>query len=159
MNLMLNWYLIVKTLHIISATILFGTGIGIAFFMLRSHFTSDLRQKFYAASNTVLADKLFTLPAGLIQLGSGLWLVWHAGYDLQQTWLFVSLILFVFAGSCWLPVLWIQARLKQNLQHSLMHHTELPAHHYRLFRIWFILGWLAFIALTFVFYLMVAKPQ
>lgn len=159
MSLMLNWYLIIKTLHIISATILFGTGIGIAFFMFRSHFTSDLRQKFYAASNTVLADKLFTLPAGLFQLGSGIWLAWSAGFDFQQQWLSLSLFLFAFAGLCWLPALWIQWRLKQNLQYSLMHHTELPANHYRLFRIWFMLGWPAFIALTIVFYLMVAKPQ
>lgn len=156
---MLDTYLVIKTLHIISATILFGTGIGIAFFMFRSHFTSDLKQKYYAASNTVLADKLFTLPAGLVQLVTGLWLAWKAGFDWQQPWLFSSLLLFTLAGLCWLPVLWIQSRLKSQLQHSLIHHTELPANHYRLFRIWFILGWPAFIALIIVFYLMVAKPQ
>ncbi|RLU01677.1 MAG: DUF2269 domain-containing protein [Ketobacter sp.] len=155
----MSGYLLIKTLHIISATILFGTGIGIAFFMFRSHFTPDLQQKLYATSTTVLADKLFTLPAGLLQLGTGLWLVQEAGWDLTQTWLLLSLCLFTLAGLCWLPVLWIQAQLKKNLQYCVQHQVQLPANHERLFRVWIILGWPAFLALALIFYLMVSKPQ
>ena len=63
----MDWYLIIKTLHIISSTVLFGTGVGIAFFMLRSHFTDHMHEKLYAARNTVLADYLFTAPAVIVQ--------------------------------------------------------------------------------------------
>lgn len=151
-------YLTIKTLHILSATILFGTGIGIAFFMVRSWFVDDIQQRLYAARTTVLADWLFTLPAGILQLLSGLWLAWQAGFRFTDFWLFTSLILFVIAGACWLPVVKIQLQLKQMLETAAAAQTPLPRRFQHLFQIWFWLGWPAFMALIVIFYLMVAKP-
>ena len=155
----MNVYLLVKTLHILSSTVLFGTGIGIAFFMFRSRFSADLQQRYYAARTTVLADWLFTLPAGIVQPLSGIWLLWRAGFNPTDTWLITTYGLFILAGCCWLPVVWIQLQLKNLLQEALTTGTPLPARYEKLFRIWFLLGWPAFLALLAIFYLMVAKPS
>ncbi len=151
-------YLVLKALHILSATILFGTGIGIAFFMLRSHFTDNLHEKLYAAKNTVLADYLFTFPAAIIQPLTGFWLIWKAGYDWSSLWLVLTYIIYIIVGFCWLPVVWIQIQLKKILAESVATDTPLPADYHKLFKIWFILGWPAFIGLIVVFFLMVFKP-
>ncbi len=151
-------YLFVKTIHIISATILFGTGIGIAFFMFRSWFTDNIQEKFYAARNTVLADYLFTTPAVIIQPLSGIWLIIEGGYDWTDWWLMMTYGIYILAGLCWLPVVWIQIQLKNIVAKAVESREPLPENYHKLFKIWFILGWPAFAGLVFVFYLMVVKP-
>ncbi|PCI57277.1 MAG: hypothetical protein COB36_03150 [Alphaproteobacteria bacterium] len=151
-------YLTVKTLHILSSTILFGTGIGIAFFMLRSYFTQDVHEKLYAARNTVLADYIFTFPAVIMQPVTGAWLVMQGGYDWMDLWLVITYVIYIIAGLCWLPVVWIQIQLKQMLIHSAENGEALPPRYNKLFKIWFLMGWPAFIGLVVVFFLMVMKP-
>lgn len=151
-------YLVVKTIHIISSTILFGTGIGIAFFMFRSWFSDNLQDKIYASRNTVLADYCFTLPAVIIQPATGFWLVWQGGYDWADLWLSMTYIIYILAGLCWVPVVWIQIQLKTMVEEAHSNDTDLPERYNRLFKIWFILGWPAFIGLIAVFFLMVMKP-
>lgn len=155
---LIDSYLIVKTLHIISSTVLFGTGLGIAFFMLRSFFTTDIKEKYYAVRGTVIADFFFTFPATIIQPVTGAWLVWHSGYDWTNRWIVWTIGLYLLAACCWLPVVWIQIELKRMLSQSLETGEELPARYHSLFRIWFILGWPAFFALVLIFLLMVVKP-
>lgn len=154
----MDTYFFVKTLHILSSTILFGTGIGIAFFMFRSFFTNDLHEKLYAARSTVVADYLFTFPAAIVQPITGLWLVWIVGYDWTALWLLITYIIYIIAGICWLPVVWIQIQLKWMLEHSVETNTDLPARYHKLFKIWFALGWPAFVGLVAAFFLMVVKP-
>lgn len=154
----MDFYIIIKILHIISSTILFGTGIGIAFFMFRSWFTTNIHEKFYAARNTVLADYLFTFPAVVIQLISGVALIHLAGFNWTDLWLMVTYLIYMIAGLCWLPVVWIQIELKNMCKEASKNGTELPERYYKLFKIWFILGWPALVGLVIVFYLMVAKP-
>jgi len=156
--MVLDTYLIIRTLHVISSTILFGTGIGIAFFMLRSHFTHDVSEKLYAARGTVLADYIFTLPAVIVQPATGLWLIWQGGYEWTELWLTMTYVIYIIAGACWLPVVWIQIQLKNILIKSAAEGTKLPARYYTLFKIWFVLGWPAFVGLAIVFFLMVLKP-
>lgn len=154
----MDWYLTVKVVHIISSTVLFGTGLGIAFFMFRSRFTDDLQARYYAASNTVVADYLFTLPAVIVQPVSGAWLVWRSGYNWSEPWLVWTYVLYLLAGSCWLPVVWIQHRLKTLVAEALIHGTTLPVSYHRLFRYWMLLGLPAFASLVIVFFIMVFKP-
>ena len=151
-------YLITKTIHILSSTILFGTGIGIAFFMFRSMFTNNMHEKFYVAKNTVLADYLFTFPAVIIQPLSGVALIHMADYDWTDFWLMATYVIYIIAGLCWLPVVWMQIQLKKMVAEALESGEPLPARYHRLFKIWFLLGWPAFVGLVAVFYLMVAKP-
>lgn len=154
----MDLYTAVKILHIISSTVLFGTGIGIAFFMFRSWFTDDIQEKLYAARNTVLADYIFTFPAVIVQPLSGFALIGMAGYDTSAYWLVATYVVYIIAGLCWLPVVWIQIQLKNMCIEAAENNTALPAKYNQLFKIWFWLGVPAFLGLVYVFYLMVAKP-
>ena len=154
----MDFYYALKTLHIVSSTILFGTGIGIAFFMLRSLYTDNIHEKIYATKNTVQADYYFTLPAGIVQPLSGFALVYLSGINVTSTWLTASFIVYIIAGLCWLPVVWIQIQLRNMCIDSLNTGSELPKRYYTLFKVWFFLGWPAFVGLIVIFYLMVTKP-
>jgi uncharacterized membrane protein len=154
----MSTYLLIKTIHIVSATILFGTGLGIAFFMFRSWFADDLQEKLFALRTTVLADYLFTAPAALIQPLTGAWLIWKGGFAWADGWLLATYILYAVAAACWLPVVWIQRRLERIVAASLAAHVPLPREYNRLFRLWFSLGWPAFLGLVAVFFLMVIRP-
>lgn len=154
----MDLYIEIKTLHIISSTILFGTGIGIAYFMLRSWFTNNIQEKLYSARNTVIADYLFTFPAAIIQPISGIALIHMAGFDWTAFWLMATYAIYIIAGLCWLPVVWIQIQLKNICIEASESGSELPERYNKLFKIWFFLGWPAFLGLVAVFYLMVAKP-
>lgn len=154
----MDLYFFVKTIHIISSTILFGTGIGIAFFMLRSYFSNNIYEQYYAAKTTVLADYLFTFPAAVIQPATGIWLVWKSGYDWMDWWLVITYVIYIIAGACWLPVVCIQIQPKKLIAKSINENTDLPDRYYKLFKVWFILGWPAFIGLITIFFLMVFKP-
>jgi uncharacterized membrane protein len=155
----MNAYFLIKTIHIISATILFGTGLGIAFFMFRSSWTDDIHEKFFALRTTVIADYLFTAPATVIQPITGIWLIWNDGLHWSDRWLLATYILYAIAGACWLPVVWIQIRLKQLVATCHDSGAPLPAEYHRLFRLWFWLGWPAFLGLVAIFFLMIAKPE
>jgi uncharacterized membrane protein len=151
-------YLLVKTLHIISATILFGTGIGIANVMFFGHRSRLIQERAFAARMTVQADFLFTLPAVIIQPLSGAWLVWHGGFLWNDDWLVLTYGLYLLAGACWVPVVIIQMRMKTMLEAQLRGEPFNHATYNRLYRIWFALGWPAFGGLLFIFWLMVTKP-
>jgi uncharacterized membrane protein len=154
----MNLYLTIKTIHILSSTILFGAGMGIAFFMFRSWATNNIHEKFFAARNTVLADYLFTFPAAVIQPVSGVALIYIAGFDWKSSWLMTTYVIYIIAALCWLPVVWIQIQLKNMCKDACENGTELPQKYHTLFKIWFLLGWPAFLGLIVIFYLMVAKP-
>ncbi len=155
----MDLYFVIKTIHILSSTVLFGTGLGTAFFMLMSKFSSNIQSKLYAAKTTVIADYLFTTPAIIVQPITGLWLVHESGIAFDEVWLIWTYGLYIVAGMCWVPVVFIQIRLRKIIQESFDNGTELPPEYHSLFRIWFLLGWPAFIALVAIFYLMVAKPS
>lgn len=155
----MDFYTIIKTIHVISATILFGTGIGIAFFFFLPHLRqNDVTARLAAAKMTVTADFLFTLPAVIAQPLTGAWLVWKGGFDWADYWLVMTYALYVVAGLCWVPVVLIQIRLKQMLEAQAVGTTIDQRAYERLFHWWFILGWPAFGGLVFIFFLMVAKP-
>ncbi|MCC8398233.1 MAG: DUF2269 domain-containing protein [Rickettsia endosymbiont of Labidopullus appendiculatus] len=154
----MDWYFIIKTIHIISYTILFGTGIGTAFFMWWANKTGDLAAKSFAASSTVIADLLFTTPSIIIQPISGIILINILGYDFLDFWLVLTYIGYIIAGICWLPVVWIQIKLRDMAVNALKNNQQLPDSYYKLFKLWFYLGWPAFISLIIIFFLMVFKP-
>ncbi len=152
-------YFVVKTLHVLSATVLFGTGAGIAFFMLQGYLSGVPALRRFAARATVRADFLFTLPAVIVQPLSGAWLIWKGEFDWSDRWLVVTYALYLIAGTCWLPVVAIQMRMKTLLDAEAVTGILDEAKLSRLFRWWFVLGWPAFGGLIAVFYLMVSKPS
>lgn len=154
----MSWYLFVKWLHILSATILFGTGIGIAFFKWINDCGGEVRAIRLSAEKTVLADWLFTTPAVIVQPLSGLALAQMAGYPILSGWVFASLLLYALAGACWLPVVWLQIRMRSLARLADDTGAPLPRLYWTCARCWFWLGVPAFAALVLVYWLMVAKP-
>jgi uncharacterized membrane protein len=151
-------YLTLKWIHILSSTLLMGTGLGIAFFMWMAHRTRDARVIAATARVVVIADAIFTAPAVVIQLGSGLWLTQMLKLPLSSFWITAALVLFGVTGLCWLPVLWLQWRARNLAQQAVAGGGELSASYARVMRWWFWLGWPAFISVIAIFWLMVAKP-
>ena len=155
----MNEYLLIKWLHILSATVLFGTGIGIAFFKWITDRSGDIRAIRIMSERTVLADWLFTTPAVILQPITGLGLVYLAGYPMFTGWILYAICLYLFAGCCWLPVLWLQIRMREMARIADDSNTSLPQQYWVHARIWFWLGVPAFIALIVVYWLMVFKPD
>lgn len=151
-------YIIVKWLHILSSTFLFGTGIGSAFYMLFTSLSRDVRATAVVVRHVVLADWLFTTPTIIIQPLTGFYLIHLAGYPLTSRWIMWTIALYLLAGACWLPVVWLQIRMRGFAQDAVKAGTELPPIYWRYLRYWVLLGIPAFLALVVVFYLMVAKP-
>ena len=151
-------YLLVKWLHILSSTFLFGTGIGSAFYMLFTSISGDVRAIAVVSRYVVLADWIFTSTTVVLQPLTGFYLIHLAGYPFTSAWIMWSIGLYLLAGACWLPVVWIQLRMRDMAQVAARDGAELPAQYWRYLRIWSVLGVPAFFALVVVFWLMVAKP-
>lgn len=151
-------YAVVKTIHVISSTLLFGTGIGSAFYMLFASLERDARVAFFVVRHVVIADWLFTTTAVIVQPLTGLWLAHLAHIPLTSPWIAVSIVLYLVAGACWLPVVWMQLRMREMAREAMHAGTPLPARYWRYFRAWVALGIPAFLSLVAVFCLMVAKP-
>lgn len=151
-------YLLLKWIHILSSTILFGTGIGSAFYLFMANRRKDLAGIYFATRHVVIADWLFTTPAVIIQLLTGIALMQSLGLSFSEKWILWALILYFFAGACWLPVVWMQIKMRDMAKAAIDTGTLLPSCYWVFDRWWIILGSLAFPAVIIVFYLMVMKP-
>jgi uncharacterized membrane protein len=151
-------YLIVKWIHIVSSTMLFGTGLGSAFYMFFVSRTRDSHAISIVVKYVVIADWLFTMPTVLLQPASGLYLVHLAKFQLTSPWLLVSIGLFLLAGAAWLPVVWMQLRMRDMAREAATKGQPLPQRYWSFLGWWVALGVIAFISLVIVFFLMVVKP-
>ncbi|WP_374249456.1 DUF2269 family protein [Thermomonas sp.] len=151
-------YLALKWVHVLSSTLLLGTGLGIAFFMWMAHLTRDARTIAATARVVVIADGVFTAPAVVVQLVTGLWLAQVLHLPLTTFWVKTALLLFFLVGACWLPVVWMQVQARNHARAAAAAGGALPVAYWRVMRWWFWLGWPAFISVIVIFWLMVAKP-
>ncbi len=152
-------YLLLKYIHIISSTILFGAGVGSAFYLFMANRRKDVAGVYFATRHVVIADWVFTTPSVIIQLITGIALVHITGGELFEGWVLWALILYLFAGACWLPVVWMQIKMRDMAKHALDQGTDLPEYYWKMDKWWVILGSLAFPAVMIIFYLMVFKPE
>ena len=150
-------YTALKTLHILSMVLLFGTGLGSAFYRWMADRSGNLAHMAVTNRHVVLADWLFTTPTVIFQPLSGLWMVHLRGLPLSTPWVAASLALYTLAGLCWLPVVWIQIRLRELSAAALADDAPLPERYWQLARWWFWLGVPAFAAMVAVVALMVFK--
>ena len=152
-------YVLVKWLHVLSSTLLFGTGLGSAFYMFFANRSREVRAIAIVCRRVVWADWLFTTPTAILQPVTGLYLVHLAGMSLGAKWIAWSIALYVLAGACWLPVVWIQIRMAEMAERAADQRTDLPRLFWRYHHIWTALGIPAFIAFIGIFFLMVVKPS
>jgi uncharacterized membrane protein len=151
-------YLVAKWVHILSSTLLFGTGLGSAFYMFFASRSRDPRAIAVVVRHVVIADWLFTAPTIVLQPLSGFYLVHLAGFDLKSRWIVWSIALYLLAAACWLPVVWMQIRMRDLAMQAVRDDAGLPPAYWRYLRRWVALGIVAFASLVYVFYLMVVKP-
>jgi uncharacterized membrane protein len=152
-------YFVAKFLHIVGAAVLLGTGAGIAFFMLLAHRTADAKVIAGVTRIVVIADFLFTASAVVAQPLTGLWLAHTAGYALSDSWIVASIALYLVTGAFWLPVVWMQMRMRDLAAAAVASGSPLPAMYHRLFRWWFAFGFPAFGAVVAIFWLMITRPS
>lgn len=154
----MDWVSGLKLIHILSATVLFGTGLGTAFYMWRADRSRDVRVIAAVSREVVRADWWFTLPAVFVQPVTGIAIASAYRLPLDTPWILVSLILYVLVGACWIPVVWIQMRVASLANEAMANDTAMPLVYGRLMRWWYGLGWCAFSAVLVIFWLMVVKP-
>ena len=152
-------YFVLKFLHIVGASVLLGTGAGIAFFMLMAHLTGRASLIAGVARIVVIADFIFTATAVVAQPVTGVLLAWNVGYSLLDSWILWSIVLYVVTGAFWLPVVWMQMRMRDLAQEAVRTNTGLPRSYHHLFWWWFAFGFPAFGAVVAIFWLMTARPQ
>ncbi len=153
-------YLLLKYIHILSSTLLFGTGLGTAFHGFLAFRTKEPRVIAAMGRSVVLADWLFTAPAVVVQPITGVAMALLASVPLTSGWLALSIALYILVGMCWLPVVWLQIQLKRMAEACLQSGGgPLPPLYFHYLRLWFIFGWPAFMAVLAIFYLMVFKPD
>ncbi len=152
-------YLALKFLHVVGAAVLFGTGLGIAFFQFRANWAESPTAIAATLRTVVVADYLFTATTAVLQPVTGLLLVHLRGDGLGQSWIALSLALYVLIGVCWLPVVALQIRMRDLAEAAVAAgEPTLPPRYHTLARLWFWLGWPAFLSMLVIFWLMIAKP-
>jgi uncharacterized membrane protein len=142
-----------------SSILLFGTGLGSAFYKFftdRSGNTAAI-----ALTNRLVAraDWMFTMPTVIIQPLSGLWMLNLVGASLSARWVWLSLVLYVVAGACWLPAVVLQIRMRDLAERYVRADRPLPPSYHRMVRTWTLLGIPAFAAMVLITALMVFKPS
>ena len=152
-------YQLLLWVHILSSTLLFGTGLGTAFHGWMAQRSGDLHAIVVVSGNVVLADWLFTAPAVIVQPLTGAWMAWLGGIPFTTGWLALAIALYVLVGTCWLPVVWLQIQMFHMANAALRSGERLPPRYRTYARWWFALGWPAFLGVIAIFYLMVFKPE
>ena len=152
-------YFVLKYLHVIGASVLLGTGAGIAFFMLLAHLSGNVAGIAAVARIVVIADFVFTATAVVAQPVTGVALAHVVGYPLTQGWIMLSIALYILTGLFWLPVVWMQMELRRLAETAALSGKPLPPRYHQLFWLWFAFGFPAFGAVAAIFWLMIAKPD
>jgi uncharacterized membrane protein len=155
---MMDLVAVLRWLHVLGASVLLGTGAGIAFFMVMAHRSRKASLIAHVAETVTIADLLFTATAVVLQPITGYLLARAIGWPFDSLWIGLSLCLYVLIGLFWLPVVFIQIRLRDLARAAATANAHLPPLYFRLYRIWFLCGFPAFFALLVIFWLMLAKP-
>ena len=151
--------LLLRWLHVVGATVLLGTGAGIAFFMLMAHRTGNAALIAHTAGVVVIADTIFTATAVVAQPVTGWLLASELGWELSEPWIALSLGLYLLTGAFWLPVVWIQIKLRDLARQAVAENRPPCQRYHRLFQLWFLCGIPAFVAVLTILWLMLARPS
>ena len=154
----MSYYLVLKFLHVIGTAVLLGTGVGIAFFLLLANRTNKAATVAAVTRIVVIADFLFTATAVVVQPVTGALLAVELGFSLREGWIALSILLYLVTGAFWIPVVFMQIRMRDLAKTAAGQGGALPAEYHRLFRRWFAFGFPAFGTVLAIIWLMIAKP-
>ena len=154
----MDWVILLRWTHVVGACVLLGTGAGIAFFMVMAHRTGNAALIAHTTRIVVIADWVFTTSAVVVQPVTGALLAQALGWSWSEGWLALSLALYVLTGAFWLPVVWMQQRMRDWADAAAKNNTPLPPAYHRLYRAWFLCGFPAFFAVLAIVWLMLARP-
>jgi len=154
----MSLYLLYKLIHILSSVALVGVGAGSAFYMYFTLRTRKVEAIAQVSRLVVIADWCFTTPAILVQPLTGYLLMKTLGFTFATNWIQWTIALYALAGACWLPVVWLQIRLRDMAAEASARGTQLPPLFWRYAKYWELLGYPAFIAMAVIYWLMVFKP-
>lgn len=155
----MDWIAVLHWIHAIGACVLLGTGAGIAFFMVMAHRTGNAALIAHTARIVVIADWVFTASAVVLQPITGALLAQALGWSWSEGWLVLSLALYVVTGCFWLPVVWMQTKMRDLAAEAVRTNAPLPERYYRLYRAWFACGFPAFFAVLAILWLMLMRPR
>jgi uncharacterized membrane protein len=156
---MSHLYLTLKLVHVLGGAVLFGTGLGIAYFMWMANRTGDAVAVAHISRIVVIADAVFIATAVVVQPLTGWALMLLSGFSLFHWWIKATFVLYVFVGLCWLPVVWVQLTMRDLAAAAARENRRLPARYHTLYQVWFCLGWPAFLGVIAIFALMLWKPH
>ena len=148
---------LLKTVHVLSAALFFGTGLGSAWYKWRADRSGDVRSIAWIQREIVLADWLFTVPSGVLLPVTGVAMAWSYGLPLTTPWIATGIAGYTVAGLCWLPAAWLQLRMRRLADQAVLRGEPLPDAFHRAARQWLLLGVPAFLAAALTIWVMVAK--
>jgi uncharacterized membrane protein len=154
----MNTILMLKWAHIISSVVLAGTGFGSAFYLYFTNRTHNPQAIAEVIRLVVRADYWFTTPTIFIQPLTGFAMVSIMGYSYNEPWLLGAMGLYILAGACWLPVVWLQIQMSKMASAAVEADSPLPERYWQFARYWEWLGYPAFVSILVIFGLMVFKP-
>ncbi|MBL8538359.1 MAG: DUF2269 domain-containing protein [Hyphomonadaceae bacterium] len=154
----MDWLPLLRWAHVIGACVLLGTGAGIAFFMMMAHRTGNAALIAHTARIVVIADWIFTASAVIAQPITGAALVHAVGWSWSEGWIVLSLLLYIITGCFWLPVVWMQSKMRDLAAEAARTNAPLPTRYHQLYRAWFACGFPAFFAVLAIIWLMRAQP-
>ena len=151
--------LVLRWLHVIGAAVILGTGSGIAFFLLMAHRPKNAVFIAQTANIVIVADWVFTASAVVLQPITGFLLAQRLGWSMREGWIVASLVLYLIAGAFWLPVVWIQYRIRDLAAGAARTGAPLPPRYFTLYRVWFAFGVPGFGSVLIIIWLMLARPM
>lgn len=145
-------YQLLKLIHILSATLMIGTGLGSAFYLYLTYKKAQLSTVRDVLNLVIFADLIFTTPSVFIQIITGVMLSNVIGLTFTNWfWVVISVSFIVFV--LWVRAAFIQVKLKKLIANE----TEIPEKFHQLMKVWFYLGIPSFLGSIFIYYLMVYK--
>lgn len=146
-------YQLLKMIHILSATIMIGTGLGSAFYLFMTYKRGSVQAIKEVVKLVVLADTNFTFPSVVIQIITGIGLAERMNLTYSK-WFWVVIGVSVLVFGTWLKAVFIQFRLRKIIEER----EELTPEYHRLMSHWLYLGVPSFLASIYIYYLMIYKP-
>lgn len=141
----------------LSMVLLFGTGLGSAWYKWMADRSGDVQHIAATNRQVVLADWLFTTPTILLQPITGVAMLVVLEIPVSTPWVAWSIALYLLAGACWLPVVWLQIQMRRLSKSASLNGRALSDQYWRYARWWFWLGVPAFTAMVLIVVLMVFK--